>query len=277
MALLALLAIVLGLAIWWWQSGGVPFWDSMFGDSTPPLPQRRDAAPERPAPSPRGADSTASQPAVENPLPLQADDPKAKPLPPLDRSDPAVRESLLGQMPGAPLSRFVNMQDYVRRFVVTVDNLPRENVPSQLSVFQRVPDLMVVDRSPDGVVTLSPRNYERYAPLVSFLEGLSPATVVSLYSRFYPLMDQEYKSLGNPQARFHDRVIFAIDDLLAAPTPTGPIELLQPRILYTFADPALQNLSAGQKAMIRLGPAQAQRLKQVLRRLRAQLLGQGAK
>jgi hypothetical protein len=274
MALLAVLAVVIGLAIWWWQSGMVPFWESIFGDPTPPLPQRTDAAPERPTPAAPGSDSQAARPAVEYPLPPQVNDPKAKPLPPLDRSDPVVRDSLLGQMPGAPLARFVNMQDYVRRFVVTVDNLPRENVPNQLSVFQRVPDLMIVDRGADGVLTLSPRNYERYAPLVGFLESLSPSTVVNLYSRFYPLMDQEYKSLGHPHARFHDRVIFAIDDLLAAPTPTGPIELKQPRILYTFADPALQNLSAGQKAMVRLGPAQAQRLKQVLRRIRAQLLGQ---
>ncbi len=273
MALLALLAIVLGLAIWWWQSGGVPFWDQFFGDQTPPLPERRDAAPERP-PLPAPAPDAPQQSTTEYPLPPQANDPQAKPLPPLDRSDPVVRESLLGQMPGAPLSRFVNMQDYVRRFVITVDNLPRENVPSQLSVFQRVPDLLAVDRSADGVITLSPRNYERYAPLIAFLESLSASTVVTLYSRFYPLMDQEYKSLGNPEGRFHDRVIFAIDDLLATPMPSGPIELLQPRILYTFADPGLQNLSAGQKAMIRVGPAQAQRLKVVLRRLRAQLLGQ---
>ena len=69
-------------------------------------------------------------------------------------------------------------------------------------------------------------------------------------------------------------MIVAIDDLLAAPTPSGPIELVQPRILYRFVDPELQKLSAGQKIMIRVGPDNARELKQVLRRLRRELLGQ---
>ena len=60
----------------------------------------------------------------------------------------------------------------------------------------------------------------------------------------------------------------------SAPVPTGPIKLVQPKILYRFVDPELQKLSAGQKIMIRVGPENANRLKQVLRRLRRELLGQ---
>ena len=118
------------------RAGVFPSGNSILGDQTPPLPQRTDAAPERPPPPPLAEDPQAQQPATEYPLPPEAADAKAKPLPPLERSDPVVRESLLKQMPGAPLSRFVNMQDYVRRFVVTVDNLPRENVPEPV---ERVP------------------------------------------------------------------------------------------------------------------------------------------
>ena len=172
------------------------------------------------------------------------------------------------------MPRFANMQDYIRRFVVTVDNLPRNIVPSQMSMLQRVPDPLVVDRDADGTMTLSPRNGARYRPLIGFLESLDPAALVRLYARFYPLMDQEYKALGYPEARFHDRVIFAIDDMLAAPRPEGPIELIQPRVLYDYADPSLRALSAGQKIMVRVGPDNAERLRKLLRRLRAQLLGQ---
>lgn len=273
--LLILAAVIAGLAIWWWQSGMKPFWESFLGDGTPAVPQRTDSPPERAQPPIELPPPLAGEsPPVEHPLPPEAQQPPPKPLPPLDKSDPVVRDALAEQLPQAPLPRYANMQDYVRRFVITIDNLPRGIVPSQMSALQRVPEPLVVDRDASGTMTLSPRNGARYAPLISFFESLEPATLVRLYSRFYPLMDQEYKSLGYPEGRFHDRVIFAIDDMLAAPRPSGPIELIQPRVLYEYADPALRTLSAGQKVMIRVGPENADRLRALLQRWRAQLLGQ---
>lgn len=196
-----------------------------------------------------------------------------EPLPPVEQSDGPILEALSGAFRADGLAEFINMQDYVKRLVITVDNLPRELVPSQMSMVQRVPGLVEVDKDGD-IVTLSPRNYARYDDFVSFAESLDPRLLVSLYLRFYPLLDQTYKQIGHPTGRFHDRVIVAIDDMLAAPTPQGPIELVQPKVLYRFRDPALQQLSAGQKIMIRIGPDNAATLKKVLRRLRGELLGQ---
>jgi hypothetical protein len=62
--------------------------------------------------------------------------------------------------------------------------------------------------------------------------------------------------------------------MLAAPSPIGPIEVVQPKVLYRFIDPELQKLSAGQKILIRMGPENAAQLKAVLRRVRRELLGQ---
>jgi hypothetical protein len=45
-----------------------------------------------------------------------------------------------------------------------------------------------------------------------------------------------------------------IDHLLATPDVTGPIKLTQPSVFYQFADPSLEERSAGQKLMIRSGP-----------------------
>ena len=273
--LLILVAVIAALAFWWWQSGMKPFWESFLGDGTPTVPQRIDDPADRIQPPitlpPPLAEQTAP---IEHPLPPEAEQPPSTPLPPLDKSDPVVRDALTGQLPGAPLQRYTNMQDYVRRFVVTIDNLPRGIVPSQMSALQRVPGPLVVDRDGSGTMTLSPRNGARYGPLIGFLETLDPEVLVKLYSRFYPLMDQEYKALGYPDGRFHDRVILAIDDMLAAPRPTGPIELIQPRVLYEYADPALRTLSAGQKVMIRVGPENADRLRALLQRLRSRLLGE---
>ena len=276
--LLLALAALIALGVWWWQSGMKPFWESFLGDGTPPVPERSDAPPERLEPPPLALPEPAVlPPTIEHPLPPEVEQQQAapqEPLPALDKSDPTVRDALVSQLPSVPLPRFANMQDYVKRFVVTVDNLPRNIVPSQLSVLQRVPNPLIVDKDANGTMTLSPQNSARYQPLIGFLETLDPAAVVRLYARFYPLMDEEYKALGYPEARFHDRVIFAIDDMLAAPRPKGPVELIQPRVLYEYADPAMRALSAGQKVMVRVGPENAERLRALLRRFRAQLLGQ---
>lgn len=52
----------------------------------------------------------------------------------------------------------------------------------------------------------------------------------------------------------------------------GPVPSTRPWVRYEFADPELQNLSAGQKILIRMGPAHERRLKQKLGELRANLV-----
>ena len=77
-------------------------------------------------------------------------------------------------------------------------------------------------------------------------------------------------------------MIDVIDDLLATPDPGDNIELVlppqdpsieveRPWVLYQFADPALQSLSAGQKILVRMGSENARRLKAVLGELRKRL------
>jgi len=42
-------------------------------------------------------------------------------------------------------------------------------------------------------------------------------------------------------------------------------------VLYEFADPALENLSAGQKIVVRMGPENGKRVKDKLRAIRREL------
>jgi hypothetical protein len=48
-------------------------------------------------------------------------------------------------------------------------------------------------------------------------------------------------------------------------------------VLYEFEDPQFEALSAGQKAMLRLGPENAQRVKAKLRALRAEIAASAQK
>ena len=117
--------------------------------------------------------------------------------------------------------------------------------------------------------TLDRRNYERYKPWVALISSLDMAKVVETYKHFYPLFQESYQNLGYPNGYFNDRLVQVIDLLLATPQPNGPIELVQPNVMYTFADPALESRPAGQKLLIRMGPDNAKAIKTKLMELRA--------
>jgi hypothetical protein len=63
-----------------------------------------------------------------------------------------------------------------------------------------------------------------------------------------------------------------IEHLLQTPTPRGAIALVQPSVLYRYADERLENLSAGQKLLIRMGVDNATVVKGKLREIQAELL-----
>lgn len=187
---------------------------------------------------------------------------------PADASEAAVNKELARNWPLAQLRKYYNLQEQARRLVITVDNLPREHVPSQLRITRGVPELLRVQK--DGeTITLDPSNYERYDRIISYVEKMDARKIGRLYAKFYPLLQRTYEETGFPEERFHDRVLAALDDMMDAPRPTGPIRLVQPKVLYRFEDDHLESLSAGQKIMIRVGPENAARLRKVLARVRA--------
>ena len=92
------------------------------------------------------------------------------------------------------------------------------------------------------------------------------------YGRAYPLFQRAYEELGYPGKYFNDRLMQALDDLLAAPELDGPPALVQPKVLYQFADPDLETRSAGQKILLRMGKANALRVKAKLLEVRRALI-----
>ena len=94
-----------------------------------------------------------------------------------------------------------------------------------------------------------------------------------VYERLYPLFQQSYEDLGYPGKYFNDRLVQVIDHLLQAPEVSGPIQLVQPKVMfYEYADPNLESRSAGQKLLIRMGPANERIIKAKLREFRAEIV-----
>ena len=251
----------------------------------------RQPSPEAPAAEPSTAPSQPAQPSqptadVQPPVigasgasevlhPLPAVPPPAdlagKPLPSLPESDEAMKQGLaipLGKQ--AALGSIVISQDLARRIVATVDNLPRQKAGTKLLPVKAPASSFVAGRKGE-VLTMGPANYARYTPYVKLAQAVDVKQLVALYVYFYPLFQQAYEELGYPKRYFNDRLVAVLDDLLAAPDVNGPVKLIRPKVMYEFADPELEALSAGQKVLIRMGPANAGAIKAKLRELRHEL------
>jgi Protein of unknown function (DUF3014) len=191
-------------------------------------------------------------------------------LPTLDKSDNEILVWLGERFGAAAVARFVVPERVVRNLVVTIDNLPRQQVVPQQRPIRPTPGKFLTTGSEDEPV-LAPANYERYAPLVALVRDMDAATLVALYRRFRPLFQQAYEELGYPSQSFDARLIAVIDHLLATPEVSGPIRLVQPRVMYQYADPELEAQSAGRKLLIRMGGVNAAVVKSKLREIRAEL------
>ena len=227
----------------------------------------REAPPAPPAPS-AVLPPAASEPQIAHPIPAT---PEAAALPALNDSDALVHDSLAGVLGREPIEQFLVPQSIVRHIVVTVDNLPRRKVAVDLRPLKPTPGQTVTAVQGD-IITLSPENAARYAPLMRVIDKTDVKALTLVYEHLYPLFQQSYEDLGYPGKYFNDRLVEVIDHLLQTPELTAPVQLRQPKVFYEYADPDLENRSAGQKLLMRMGAANERAIKAKLRELRAEIL-----
>ncbi len=233
------------------------------------LHSRHAAPPSEPVAAQPVPAEPSAQPAIEHPLPAGVGDSASKaPLPALADSDPALLDALSQAVGASAVKDYLLPENIVRHLVVTVDNLPRQKVAVQKRPTGPVAGSFLA-QGDELHATLDPQNYARYQPLVAVIGRLDMRQLVAVYVRFYPLFQQAYQDLGYPNGYFNDRLVQVIDSLLAAPQPTGPVDLVRPNVMYLFADPTLESRPAGQKLLIRMGPDNAAAIKAKLTELRA--------
>lgn len=254
-AIPALLAIgaAAGLMVYWFQTNRPAV----------PEPVEKVVAPE---PAPRIGPL--------HPLPeYQASSakPDLRPLPPLDQSDQYFKLEL-ADLYGDALADLLIDGGIIERFVATVDSLPRSHVAERIRPVGRIGEQFVVEQRPGSGITLDPENYRRYEALVAMIAAADLDQAVDTYRRFYPLLQKAYVDLGYPGGYFNDRVVEVIDHLLETPRTGSGVALVQPHVLYEYADPSLESRSSGQKLLMRMGDENAEAIKQVLRELRSRIV-----
>ncbi|APO97280.1 DUF3014 domain-containing protein [Xanthomonas vesicatoria] len=258
-----LLAVPLIAGAAWWlfrgpsdPSGAVPT----------PISQTASAVAAAVAPSP------PAPAGPRHPVQTPSADAADAAIPALAQSDAAAWQALLDLVQHDDALSIVLRAHLIERVVVMVDNLTQPSMSRRASVLQAVPGELQVSSVADRSV-IDQANAARYAPYVAAFTSVDAQALVRSYVRFYPLFQQAYANLGAPDRYFNDRVIDVIDHLLRTPEPNQPIAVVRDaRGRYLFADPALEAVSVGQKALLRLGPTQSAAVKAQLQTIRAALL-----
>lgn len=268
---IAVVFLLLGL-------GGVAYYQWLLhGQRVAPLPIP-EPAPVAAAPS-TAEPVPPAQPAIRHPVEaLQSSVLPPVALPKLGDSDSFAKHALTDLLGRKAVHSFLAVDDFVRHFVATVDNLARGQAASRLWPVLPTPGRTLVLERGDGTY-LADGNAERYTPFVRFATSVDAAKAAGLYLRLYPLFQQAYEELGYPGKYFNDRLVEVIDQLLETPELAGPVKLTltdvhgtipvtRPWLRYEFADPSLESRPAGQKILLRMGSANARQLKAKLAEFR---------
>jgi hypothetical protein len=252
-------ALAGAVSFYWWQTSRAPREIEPEIEAEPPAAVEE----ERPAVPAHPLETTGEEAAARQEL---------RPLPPLEDSDEYFSMELSGLF-GKGLEEQLAERNLVERVVATVDNLSREHIADRIKPMGGVGgQLAVKGGKQEGQYVLAPENYERYDALVGMVANTEIARIEELYRRFYPLFQKAYVELGYPQGYFNDRVIEVIDHLLATPEPQGELTLVRPNVLYEYADPALEELSPGQKLLLRMGNEHRATVKERLRQFRGRIV-----
>ena len=164
----------------------------------------------------------------------------------------------------------------IPKLVATIDNVPNRKMMRNVYAARPLSGTPGVAEA-DGRLWLDEAGYARYDTAVALLERVDLRQAVGVYVRFHPLFQQAYRDIAPPGTTFNDRLVAVIDHLLAAPEVEGPVEVHRASDgsgRLRFADPRREGASVGHKAMWRIGPDHAARVKARLRELRAILAGQ---
>ena len=189
---------------------------------------------------------------------------------PLDTSDGAVKTQLLALSDYQEFGRLIVNEGLLQRFVITTNSLADEALANSNRVLTP-PDKPFRTYQQADKQWIDPASFKRYTPYVEVLESVNTNELLLLYSKYKGAIDGIFAEISSPSDSFNDKLNQAIDELLDTPEVPMPIEVYTDSVMYKFADPQLESLSAPQKQLLRTGPDNMRRIKAKLREIKQAL------
>jgi hypothetical protein len=219
--------------------------------------------------------------------------PKENPLPTLDESDEWLKIKLPEITWRKELLTLIIDEDMIRRFVVFTDNFSQGIVAYEHSPFilpktkfapvtdsvsfqdslQNQDSSQISLESKQNVWQWNESSGKRFGLYVDLLRSVDSESLVQWYLEVKPLIDEAYSELGY-EDDFTNTLQDAITRVLDMELPKSSMALIQPSVMYKFANPQLEALSDADKLLLRLGKDNLLVMKSVLLELHEKLAQQ---
>ena len=216
-------------------------------------------------------------------------------LPLLDNSDDWLKLKLPEITWRKELLKLIIDEDMIRRFVVFTDNFAQGVIAYEYSPFI-LPNTKFIagvesvnfkqtvkkqEKTSSGsplpvkqqVWQWNENSSRRFSLYVDLLRSMDSEYLVQWYSEIKPLLDEAYSELGYDDD-FTRTLQDAITRVLDMELPKSSMALIQPSVMYKFANPELEALPDTDKLLLRLGKDNLLVMKSVLLELHEKLAKQ---
>lgn len=189
---------------------------------------------------------------------------ESRELPPLDLTDPLVRELLRGLSSRPELAAWLATDGLIRNIVASVDAIANGTTPStHLRRLAPAGPFIAEPRGEDFVIDV--RSYRRYDGIADTVAAIDADGLARAYATLRPRLQEAYRELGYPDGNFDVAVERAIVRLLNTPVVEREVDVRPAPVLYQFADTRLERLSPAQKQLLRMGPRNGRLIQEKLR------------
>lgn len=186
-------------------------------------------------------------------------------LPRLENSDQLIRDGAVSLTRHEGINTWLGSKELIRKTVAFVDNISNGNIAKQPAAALAPTGQMSVNEVSEGVYLMNERSYDRFNNTTNILLSIDTQRSMEFYILLRPLFEQAYGELGYPSGKFDEVVLRAIGRLLETPTLNEPAKMIRPVVMYEYQDPKLELLSPAQKQLLRMGPKNAEAIKDKLR------------
>jgi hypothetical protein len=180
-------------------------------------------------------------------------------LPPLAQMDGFLRPLLAALSSRPELARWLATEDLVRQLVMAIEQAATGGSPARdFKVIAPASPFVAAGRGERR--TIDPASYRRYDGLVQTVTSIEASAAARVYKTIRPRLNEAYQGLGNAGRNVDLPVAQALDILLDTPVVKDPVSLVEADGAWAYADDDLESLRPTQKQLLRMGPANVEKL-----------------
>jgi hypothetical protein len=165
------------------------------------------------------------------------------------------------------VSKYLVDEGLLQKFVINVNSIANQEMSPNHSLISPPQEKFKVYQQADRE-WIDVASFQRYNPYVDALESMGIDDLLKLMDNYRPILESKFAEISTPNTSFDSALLSAINELLNTPIVPLPIEVYSDSVMFKFKDEQLEALSSPQKQMIRTGPENTRRLKDILHDLK---------